>query len=64
MRHFSKSQNTRIRMMANTMRELGDDCTVERLIRAKFTRAEIDQFGEAATEIANADAVRSGRRAA
>lgn len=64
MRHFSKSQHTRIRMMANAMRELGDDCTVERLIRMKFTRAEIDQFGETATEIANTDAERAGRRAA
>lgn len=64
MRHFSKSQHTRIRALANAMRELGDDCTVERLIRMKFTRLEITVYGEAATEIANAEAVRPGRKAA
>lgn len=56
MRHFSKSQWTRIRMMANVMRELGDDCTVDRLIRRGFTRLEIETYGEAATEMANAAA--------
>jgi ATP-dependent RNA circularization protein (DNA/RNA ligase family) len=61
MRTFNHAQRMRIREMANTMRELGDDCTVERLIRRGFTRAEIDALGETATEHANAAA---NRRAA
>ncbi|WLR92157.1 hypothetical protein [Shinella zoogloeoides] len=64
MHHPSKSQQTRIRQMANAMRELGDDCTIERLIRLKFTRREISIYGEAATEMANARSVRPGRKAA
>lgn len=64
MQHFSKSQHTRIRMMANAMRDLGDDCTVERLIGLKFTRIEISVFCEAAAEIANAASERPGKLAA
>ncbi|WLR92918.1 hypothetical protein [Shinella zoogloeoides] len=64
MHHPSKSQQTRIRQMANAMRELGDDCTIERLIRLKFTRREISIYGTDATEMANADSVRAGKLAA
>lgn len=61
MHHPTTSQKTRIRQMANAMRELGDDCTVERLIRRKFTRLEI---AADATEMANAASERPGRKAA
>jgi hypothetical protein len=64
MRHFSKSQWSRIRMMANTMREQGDNCTIESLIRSKFTRLEIALYATDATEMANAASVRPGRKAA
>jgi hypothetical protein len=61
MRNFTHTQRMRIREIAFIMRELGDDCTEHRLIRRGVTRAEIEAYGEAATEQANADA---NRRAA
>lgn len=61
MREFNHAKRMRVREMADAMRELGDDCTEERLIRRGFTRAEIQALGEPATEQANAAA---NRRAA
>lgn len=52
------AENRRIKQLADIMRELGDDCTEDRLIRRGATRAELKSFGAAATERANADAVR------
>ncbi|MFC3071517.1 hypothetical protein [Shinella pollutisoli] len=58
MKNFTLAQRARARQIAEIMRELGDDCTEHRLIRRGVTRAELDTLGEAATERANADAVR------
>lgn len=48
----------RIREIADIMRELGDDCTEDRLIRRGVTTAELKAYGVAATEQANASAVK------
>lgn len=56
MRTFDHKQRMRIRDMADVMRELGDNCTRDALIRRGFTGAEVDTYGEPATEQANAAA--------
>lgn len=62
MQTFNHAKRLRIREMADAMRELGDNCSREALIRRGFTGAEIASLGEAATEQANAAA--ADRRAA
>lgn len=61
MKVYTTAERKLIRSMADTMRELGDNCTRDALIRRGFTGAEIDAYSEAATELANAEA---NRRAA
>lgn len=61
MQTFNHAKRMRIREMAETMRELGDNCSREALIRRGFTGAEVDSLGPTATEQANAAA---NRRAA
>lgn len=56
MRIFNHTERMRIREIADIMRELGDDCTEERLIRRGVTTAELKAYGVAATEQANAAA--------
>lgn len=59
MTDFTATEKRRIKQIANIMREQGDDCTEERLIRRGVTRAELKSFAEAATERANADFARA-----
>lgn len=55
MTDYTTAEKRRIKEIADLMREQGDDCTEERLIRRGVTRAELKSFAEAATERANAD---------
>lgn len=59
MTNLTAAQNRRVKQLADIMRELGDDCTEDRLIRRGATRAELKELGVAATERANADFARA-----